>query len=61
MQKTRFPALLIHSREHESALNQIQVVVNHWLENGDISLLKDYVFIQWWLVKHVNTMDTITA
>jgi len=63
MQETGFPAFPVHSEEHEMALSGMQKVVDTWLQNKDIKLLKDYVFSQWpnWFMAHVSSMDKITA
>ena len=58
-----FPPYLVHSGEHENALNVMRSVINAWQQSGNIQQLSDYVFKQWpeWFMAHVNSMDTVTA
>jgi hemerythrin len=63
MLEMNFPPYLVHSGEHENALNVMRVVINAWEKNKDLQQLSDYVFRQWpdWFKAHVNSMDTVTA
>jgi hemerythrin len=58
-----FPPYLVHSGEHENALNVMRAVIKAWLTNKDLQQLSDYVSNQWpeWFQAHVNSMDTVTA
>ncbi len=58
-----FPPYLVHSGEHENALNVMRAVIDGWQQSGDMQQLSDYVFKQWpeWFMAHVNSMDTVTA
>ena len=63
MRQTFFPAYLIHSGEHELALEQMAGMVKSWQDKHDIELLAEYVFTTWpdWFNGHVDSMDMITA
>lgn len=63
MQKTSFPAYLVHSGEHESTLKRIQTVIDDWHQNKNVDHLHNYVFNLWpqWFMTHVNSMDKVTA
>jgi hemerythrin len=63
MLEINFPPYLVHSGEHENALNLLRAVKSTWEENKDLQQLSDYVFKQWpeWFMSHVNSMDTVTA
>jgi hemerythrin len=63
MLEINFPPYLVHSGEHENALNLLRAVINAWEENKDLQQLSDYVLNQWpdWFMAHVNSMDTVTA
>ncbi len=63
MQETGFPALGVHSQEHDMALDRMKNIIQGWEQHQDIELLADYVFSFWpnWFNDHVNTMDMMTA
>ena len=63
MMEVNFPPYLVHSGEHENALNVMRAVINAWQQDEDIQQLSDYVFKQWpeWFMAHVNSMDMVTA
>jgi hemerythrin len=63
MQKTAFPAYLVHSGEHEKALKLMQTVIDDWHQNKNVEHLHNYVFSLWpdWFIAHVNSMDKVTA
>ena len=63
MQQTGFPALPVHSNEHQQALKNMQAIIEAWQHNHDIDLLADFIFDLWpnWFNTHVNTMDMMTA
>lgn len=63
MQETHFPALSIHSQEHDAALNQMELITKEWQTNKNIEAVADFVFINWphWFNTHVNSMDMMTA
>ncbi len=63
MADTGFPAISVHSEEHEIALNKLETVISGWKENNDIALLSDYVLVSWplWFAAHISTMDAATA
>jgi hemerythrin len=63
MQATGFPALSVHSNEHEQALKALKGVVDTWQQSQNIDLLTDFVFDQWpnWFNAHVGSMDMVTA
>lgn len=63
MQTHRFPAYTIHSGEHARVLAELEQVQRHWLAERNLSHLRDYVYDAWpqWFLRHVKTMDTVTA
>ena len=63
MRETNFPVYLVHSGEHETALEQMARVVKSWQNGNDIDSIAEYVFNLWpaWFNSHVDSMDMITA
>jgi hemerythrin len=63
MLEINFPPYLVHSGEHENAINLMRSVIQTWKKNMDLQQLTDYVFNQWpeWFMAHVNSMDMVTA
>ncbi|RKZ97567.1 MAG: hypothetical protein DRQ46_04555 [Gammaproteobacteria bacterium] len=63
MRETNFPVYLVHSGEHETALEQMARVVKAWQNGNDIDSIAEYVFNLWpaWFNSHVDSMDMITA
>ena len=63
MEETGFPAYPVHRAEHERVLAQLEEVVRRYEENGELALLRQFVFEIWpgWFDNHVNTMDFATA
>ncbi len=63
MQETAFPAFLVHSKEHETALSTMRSEIDIWQEQKNVERLENYLSVQWpnWFKGHVSTMDKVTA
>lgn len=63
MQNYGFPALPMHTGEHNRVLQQIEALQQEWLKNHQIEPLADFIFNEWpqWFDNHVNSMDMVTA
>ena len=63
MKEKQFPPYPIHQGEHTFALNRMEEVFKQWQSTKDINILKVYMQqeLPEWLVKHIQTMDTVTA
>ncbi|VAW62840.1 hypothetical protein MNBD_GAMMA11-1721 [hydrothermal vent metagenome] len=63
MENCGFPALKVHSEEHQRVLEKMEALNQQWLDEHSIEPLAEYVFNEWvgWFDNHVNTMDMMTA
>jgi hemerythrin len=63
MEKHNFPALPVHSGEHERVLTLIEELRRTWIESRALRPLALFLFEEWpaWFDNHVHTMDNITA
>lgn len=63
MQATQFPPYYVHKTEHDSVLQELDMVLKRWQADKNTETLKRYVErnMQNWLETHALTMDTVTA
>ncbi|VAW70663.1 hypothetical protein MNBD_GAMMA09-2859 [hydrothermal vent metagenome] len=63
MENCSFPALAVHSGEHQRVIEQLEKIQAQWLDQHQVEPLAEYVFNDWvaWFDQHVNTMDMMTA
>jgi hemerythrin len=63
MRAYNFFAFNCHKTEHDRALNELQLQIEHFKKNKDIKYLKKYFeeVVFDWLPNHVSTMDVVTA
>jgi hemerythrin len=63
MQEKRFPPYMMHKGEHDRALNEMQMQQKMWNQEQDYEVLKFYIEVTQvdWIMKHIRTMDTVTA
>lgn len=63
MEQYGFPPYPVHAQEHATVLEEIHRLQSAWHQNRELEPLVDFLFRRWpeWFLRHVNTMDTITA
>lgn len=63
MQETQFPPYYVHKTEHDSVLQEFDMIFKRWQGDKNTEALKRYVErnMQNWLETHALTMDTVTA
>lgn len=63
MLELNFPPYMMHKSEHERCLEQMRLILEHFIKNEDSQILKNYFEIDLinWLINHIHTMDTVTA
>lgn len=63
MNEKRFPPYLFHKGEHDRALAIMDTIFINWDTTNDVGILKHYFIeeLPQWLVKHIQSMDTVTA
>jgi hemerythrin len=63
MVQYKFPALPVHSGEHERVLTLLEDLRRTWTESKALRPLALFLFEEWpaWFDNHVHTMDNVTA
>jgi hemerythrin len=63
MVQYNFPALPVHSGEHERVLTLLEDLRRTWIESKALRPLALFLFEEWpaWFDNHVHTMDNVTA
>lgn len=63
MKQYHFPAIMKHKMAHMNTLMKLTQVKKQWESENNFEMLQDYFENEFrpWLVKHLNSMDTVTA
>lgn len=63
MRDNSFPAYIFHSNEHMLVMEEIENLLQQWMENKKLERLSNFIFNEWpkWFNDHVNSMDMVTA
>lgn len=63
MKEVSFPAIIMHQGEHLHVFNEMKRVIGHWEATRDPEVVREYFLgaLIEWLMRHINTMDTMTA
>ena len=63
MKQYHFPAIMKHKMAHMNTLMKLTQVKKQWESENNFELLQDYFENEFrpWLIKHLNSMDTVTA
>lgn len=63
MMAKKFFAYMFHKAEHDNNLNEIKNLWKSFESNKNIDILKEYFEqnLVSWLIRHIQSMDTVTA
>jgi len=63
MREFHFPPYPVHKQEHDRLLAEFTAAVKDWKKSGELAPLAVYLqeTIPAWLMRHVSTMDYVTA
>ncbi len=63
MEEYGFPPYPVHAQEHATVLDELEQIQDQWQQQQALEPLVEFVTQRWpqWFMRHVQTMDTITA
>ena len=63
MREYQFPAIMKHKMAHMNTLMKLTQVKKQWESENNFEMLQDYFENEFrpWLIKHLNSMDSVTA